>query len=261
MKSKRPWLTSTGVEIPTKELREISARWDRSTWEEYLKWYESVRIESLLPPDIFLKRAERMTKSALQLLDHNTDQRKRILCERLLASIPPDESKVLRHVYFEGRTIREIAAIEKTAKSTVQWRKNKALTRLRRGRDGNELDTHRYMRGINSEAQQSTPSPWDQSLSLSIREDKVYEPGQCKEELEKIQHAPLRKAIATLSERERRILYLRFWCDYPVSEIARDLRSGVNLIEQVLDAAISKLKRRILSDQNRETPGEGPSCA
>ncbi|MBX3039562.1 MAG: sigma-70 family RNA polymerase sigma factor [Bdellovibrionaceae bacterium] len=259
-KKPRPWLTPTGVEIPTAELKEICTSWDQATWESYLNWYQSPRRDALVCPAVYEKKTEDMTGSIFQQLDHNTDPGKRNQCEQLLQSIPVGEANVLRHVFFDGRTVREIAAIEKTAKSTVHDLKNRALLRLRRGQDGENPDTRRLMRGVDSD-ESNIQSFWAQPLSFSIREDKVYDPSQYKEEFAKISHSGLKMAMGELSDREQRILYLRFWCDYSVSEIARELRSGVNLIEQVIEAAISKLKRKVVHHEIGFAPGEGPSCA
>lgn len=39
--TEQPWLNSTGVEVSTEQLKEISQQWDSQTWEAYLSWYES----------------------------------------------------------------------------------------------------------------------------------------------------------------------------------------------------------------------------
>lgn len=260
-KKPKPWLSSTGVEIPTAELKEISKSWDQATWEDYLDWYESSRRDALVAPGVYQKRTEEMTESIFQQFNQNTDPKNRALCERLLGSIPEHEAEVIRLIFFHGRTVRQIAAETTHSKSGVHYLKNKALARLRRGHEGEKLDTRRFMRGVDSESDSNIQSIWAKPLSFSIREDRVYDPSQYKEEFAKISHSGLKVAVAELSDREQRILYLRFWCDYSISEIARELRSGVNLIEQVIDAAISKLKRKVVRRETGYAPGEGPSCA
>lgn len=260
-KKPRPWLTSTGVEISTAELKEICKSWDQATWESYLGWYESARRDALVAPGVYQKRTEEMTESIFQQFDQNTDPKKRAHCEELLSSIPADEAQVIRLTYFDGKTEREIAAEKRKGKTTVHKLKIKGIERLRRGHDGEKGTTRRFMRGVDSEADPNIQSIWAHPLSFSIREDRVYDPSQYKEEFAKINHSGLKVAVAELSDREQRILYLRFWCDYSISEIARELRSGVNLIEQVIDAAISKLKRKVVRHETGYAPGEGPSCA
>lgn len=261
IKKPRPWLTSTGVEISTTQLREICKGWDLVTWENYLKWYESGCREKILPPDLYKDLCDRQTETIFRQFDQNTDPKKRAYCESLLRLIPASEANVLRLTFFEGRTVREIAANEKIGKSTVQDKKDRALLRLQRGQQGDNPDTRHLMRGKAFEDKSDQQSLWMQPLSFLIREDRVYDPSQYKEEFLKINHLGLKRAVAKLSDREQRILYLRFWCDCSISDIARELHSGVNLIEQVIDAMISKLKRKIVRNETGYKPGEGPSCA
>lgn len=257
----KPWLTSTGVEIPTAELKEICKSWDADTWERYLKWYDSGCREKLIHPNLYDEIAERQTESIFQRLCPSSGGPETQLCEELLGSLPALEAEVLRLTYFNGQTERQISAEINRPKTNVHRLKVSALSRLQRGRAGEKWTTRHLMRGASSEIDPGKNSPWAALLSLPIREDRVYDPGQYKEEFAKISHAELKVAVSQLSEREQRILYLRFWCDYSVSEIAHELRSGVNLIEQVIEAAISKLKRKIIQIKTGHQPGEGPSCA
>ncbi len=257
----RPWLTATGVEIPTAQLREICKSWDANTWERYLKWYESGRREALVTPGVYKKRGEDLTKSIFEEFNQSPTPEQQKFCRELLGSLEPREAKVLRLTFFEGRTQREIGAEMGISQPRVFQLKNKAISALRRGHDGEKLFTRRFMRGEISEAVPISQSPLMQPLSLPIREERVYDPKKYKEELANIKHSALRLAMTELSEREQRILYLRFWCDFSISEIARELRSGVNLIEQVSEAALSKLKRKIIRIETGYESGEGPSCA
>lgn len=45
--TEQPWLDSTGAEVSTEQLKEISKQWDSQTWESYLSWYESNGNKSL----------------------------------------------------------------------------------------------------------------------------------------------------------------------------------------------------------------------
>lgn len=257
----RPWLTSTGVEISTEELKRICKSWDEATWEAYLKWYESALCARLVLPGIYDSICEEMTSSVFEVADQNSDPRKKILCEELLRTLPKSESKVLREIYFGGKTERQVAAVEGKGKTTVHKLKIKGIERLRWGQDGEKGTTREYVKGLSSATESNNQSIWDQPLSFPIREDRVYDPSQHKQEFAKINHTALRKALTELSEREQRILYLRFWCDFSASEIARELKSGINLVEQVIDALISKLKRKVVIYETGMSQGEGPSCA
>lgn len=257
----RPWLTATGVAIPTEQLKQISQFWDQATWEAYLKWYERPLKARLLKPNIYKKICDQQTRTIFEKFNQSISREISLQCDRLLSTLPVVEANVLTLKFLEGRTDRTVAAKLGISKSSVHVMKNRALSRLRRGIHGELLGTREYMRGENSETPKIESSIWDSSSSQPLKEDKVYDPTKHNQELDNIQHYALRMALKELSERQRQILYLRFWCDYSLNDIARELRMGVNMIDEVCEAAISKLKRKIIQIETGYTPGEGPSCA
>lgn len=135
MKSQRakPWLTSTGVAIPTGQLQQICKSWNQETWEEYLNWYESAQSEKLIAVDLYDDLIERESLSVFVKVGQSADEEVRSRCERLLNSLPQREAQVLRLNFYEGRTVREIAALKQIPKSSVHDIKNRALSRLRQG--------------------------------------------------------------------------------------------------------------------------------
>lgn len=249
----KPWLTSGGVEIPTEQIMNLCQNWDPPTWERYLKWYESGRHEALVPATLYSEKCEQMKESIFSEFGYHTSPEKTQLCEDLLNELPKMERRVLSLVFLNGKTEREIAAEVNRSQPGVHQIKNRALLRLQRGIQGNEVITRRYMRGEDS----SIEAP----LSNYAREEKVYDPKNYKAELAEIKHRELSQAVRELSERQQQIIYLRFWCDYSFKQIARDLGIGVNFAEQICDAAVSKLKRKVTEMSTTcETDG-GPSCA
>lgn len=255
MKAQRskPWLNSTGIEIPTSELREISRSWSPEEWEEYLKWYETPQHEKLISSELYDDLGETDSSGPFAKFNQNGDEESRAVCEGLLRSLPAREAQVLRLSFYDGRTVREISAIQGIPKSSVHDIKNRALSRLRSGERDGISDTGHPMRGEGS--------IWMRASSSFIKEAQVYDPSQQKEAFEEIQHHSLKVALRELSERQLRIIYLRFWCDYSAAEIARDLRCGVNLIDQLLEASIARLKRKILDVESEYSSNGGPSCA
>lgn len=260
-KPSRPWLTSTGVELPTDELRELSRSWDAPAWESYLNWYESGRRESLLPPEFYDFKCNAMTETVFEQFNQEVSHKNRVLCERLLSSLPGDEAKALRLKYFAGRTLREIAALQGLPKSSVYDIQKKAITRLQRGHQGEIPDTCRLLKSESCDVHNSKPTLWNRSSSFPIKEDKKYEPNNQEDEFKNIKQYTLRVALRDPSENQQRIIYLRFWCDYSINEVAHDLRSGVNLVEEASNAAVSMLKRKIVQYETGYAPGGGPTCA
>lgn len=254
----QPWLDTAGVELPTEKLKEICKGWTRATWDEYLNWYESSRREALVTPHIYKKLGEEISDSIFVQFSQDTSLKNRLRCEHLLSTIPGKEARILILTFFFGRTEREIAALERMSKSGVHDMKNRALTRLRRGQDGSVSGTRRFMRGEISKIRNSKKSIWDRSSSYKIKEAREYDPKNQEKEFANIEWLSLRMALLTLSERQRRILYLRYWCEFTYGAIARDLRCGVNVVDQVGDAAVSKLKRTVFKYETGYEPGEFP---
>ena len=260
-KPNRPWLTPTGVEIPTGQLKEICKSWDRKTWDAYLKWFERPLRARLLTPVIFQKIWEEQAETIFQSFSQNTSYQTSELCERLLASLPPREAKVLRLIFLEGRTQRQVGGLLNKSQPRIRQLKDSGLLRLRQGVDGEKLLTREFMRGENSEECEVQASFWDQTSPYPIKEAKVYDPKNYRFEFEKIQRSSLRQALKELTQRQQQILYLRFWCDYSFNQIARELKMGFNVAEQISDAALFRLKTKIIEIEAAQTPDGGPQCA
>ena len=250
----RPWLTPTGVEIPTAELRIISASWDRVMWNAYLDWYANSRREALIHPTIYDWICEEHSESLFEQLAQDSSQENRELCERELSSLPPLEAAVLRKYFLDGRTEVEIAFDLNRSQTGISKIKNRALSRLKRGNSGDEVLSCRFMRG---ESCLSDPEPllWDGPLLSPLKENRQYDPDNHKAEFEQIKTFSIRAALLGLTDTAQKILYLHHWCDFSISQIARRLDRGVNVTAQIESASISKVERAALEFELGTTLG------
>ena len=260
-KNQRPWLTSTGIEVPATDLKAISKTWSNETWEAYLKWFTSARVEARVSPEEFDDFADRETETVFETFCASSSSTDRLACEKILSTLPHAEAHVLRLIFFEGKTEREIAIAINRSQPAVHQIKRRAFSRIRRGLYGDEVITRPLLRGECSDVVPNDESLWARTSELFSKEEKIHDPSGQQEAFANIQSKTLKDAIHELSERQKQIIYLRFWCDFSLNEIAREMRGGVNLIEQVLEAAISKTKRTILRiEESRQKEG-GPECA
>lgn len=257
----RPWLTADGVERSTFELKRISRDWDPKTWEDYLTWFESALGSRLIAPYIYEKIGDEQSESVFEKFDQNNDPRIREKCETLLSSIPANEAQVLRHIFFDGFTVRRIAGILKVSKTGVHHIKTRALSRLRREHDGDGWDTRQFMRGESEIPREFGQSIWTNPTTFKIREARIYDPNNRDLEFEKLPSSALRIALSELTPLARDVLYLRYWCDLSVVQIARRRKTSGYVIEQVSAAAVFRLKRLFIEIETGNTPGGGPSCA
>lgn len=235
-----PWLTPTGVPIPTADLKQIVASWVKATWEEYLDWFETSIREKLVRPEIYDQIGNEQTESIFEKFRQNSSQKNRRRCERELRKLPPLEAEVLRQYFLEGRTEVEIAFALNRSRTGISRIKIRALSRLKRGNSGDEVSLCQFMRG------EDESSIWDEPLRYPLKEDRPYSADAHQDEFDKIKTSSVRAALLGLSDTAQRILYLRHWCGFSVGQIARRLRLGVNVVDQIDSASISKIKRAVL---------------
>ncbi len=238
----QPWLTPTGVEIPTHELRHICRTWDGVTWEAYLSWFESACHEKLVLTGIFDKICEEQTESIFEQFQQEGGSERRALCEQVLSHLPPMEAEVLRQYFLEGRTEIEIGFALSRSQTGISLIKIRALSRLKRGNQGDGMLARQYMKGESSSIEEE-PRLWDHELENPLKESRKYNPENHRAEFEQIKTSSVRVALLELSELAQRILYLRFWCDRSLRETARILGLGANVIADIESASVTKLKR------------------
>lgn len=255
----RPWLRPAGEEIPTAELEHISKAWDRATWTRYLKWYESGRREALVAPHLYKKKSESISESVFKAVLPSATPAKRNLCNRILATVPEFHRSILHLHFLDGLKISQVAEIVGGSRTNIGYHKRSALSRLKRGLAGDIWSSCRYMRDENLKTQAAEPSVWDQCSPNPVREPRFYDPNDEQVELANLTREHLRKILQELGAYSRRILYLRHWCAQPVTEVARGLRAGVNLIEQIDAAAIVKVKQKAIEFETA-IPMGGASC-
>ena len=126
-RKQRPWLSPSGVAKSTSELKKACRTWDSKTWEDYLAWYQGRRREALVSPSIYTKRGEELTGSIFEGFGQSCSSKTQRLAEQLLRSLPAKDAEVLRLIFFEGRTQREIGAIVRRSQSRVFQIKNSAI--------------------------------------------------------------------------------------------------------------------------------------
>ena len=253
----RPWLTPTGVEIATIELRSLVKSWDLATWESYLKWYDGPSNESTISQKAFTAICEHQEFSVFELFSQNPSEESLKECTRLLHQLPEIEREVLRLKFMEGRTEVEIGFELRRSRSGINLIKTRALSRLKKHNPGDAVAAGPYMRGEVDSSDQNFESIWDEPSLYPIREKRNYITKRHQEEIAAIRFSSVREALLDLPEIGRKILFLRYWCDFSVNQTARLLQCGQNVVEQIEKASISKVKRGALSFETGTNFGGG----
>ncbi len=251
MKNKlnRPWLTASGVERPLDELKEISKSWDEQTWNEYLNWYQSGNSEKLVSNNVFSKVSEELEKKNIfENFGYQSCPELRSFCDQLLRSVPEFQQQILRSIFFEGMTQREVAFDIKKSAGCIAQNKTKAITTLKRVHGEELVSARQYMRGTEVFEPEKIKSLWDQKLSHQIKDQRSYDQLNANQELLNHCVADIREIFQKLSEVSRQIIYLKFWCELSTSEIARKLSVGLNIVEQIIDATVFNIKSQLVQN-------------
>ena len=62
-------------------------------------------------------------------------------------------------------------------------------------------------------------------------------------------------ALKEITPIAQEMLYLAYWCEWSIPRIARELKTGSNVINQVMEAALFKLKRLFIEIETGVQPG------
>ncbi len=249
-KLNRPWLTSSDIERPISELKAMTKTWDHQTWSDYLDWYEVGRKDRLVSEELYTNLGESIEKNIFEEFGYDSCPRLQSLCDQLLATLPEIQQRVLRGIYFEGKTFRKIAFEINRSIGCITQIKNRAITSLKQGRDGDNLYARRIMKGADDFIPRKIESVWNDKLSAPLKDQRSF--GHLNADQELLNHncQELREIFRQLSQRSRQIIYLKFWCEQGTSEIARKLSLGLNTVEQIIDATVFKIKSKRISSIN-----------
>ena len=248
----RPWLTGSEVEIPLAELKQISEKWDEQTWNEYLKWFEVSRKDKLVSHTLYNIQGESIEKNIFEEFGYQSCPKLQNFCEQLLAVLPAHQAQILKLYFYDGRTHKEIAFMFGRSDRTISYNKNKALKALKWVHDGESLAARRIMRGAVDFISEEINSEWAEKLSHPVCNQQSYSLSEANNELLNHKCAELREIFQELTDRSRQIIYLKFWCNLSVSEIARKCSVGLNNVEQILDATVFKIKSRLIQNINED---------
>jgi DNA-directed RNA polymerase specialized sigma subunit len=244
-RSKRPWLRPNGKPLYRSQLIRESRSWDAKIWEDYLRWYQRPCKEALISSLAYETLCETRSESIYDELGYKSNPALRSYCEIILDSLPWIEAQVLRQYFFDGLTELQVAIRVKKTPSGVHRIKKRALFRLKNTHSHLPVSAIHIMRGNSSHSELEAPSLGIDLPNDPIREDRFYCSDSCELELRAIPNQPVRDAILSLTPRQQQCVYLRFWCNLSLSEIARRLGLGVNTAHDLCEVATFKIKSHI----------------
>ena len=206
----RPWLTASGVEIPTIELKEVCKSWDANLWEKYLNWYQSGQSEVLIALFAYQKICEESVETVFESFAKTETPAKRKLIERMLSQLPSRQAEILRATYLEGLTQVAIAAEFRLSQPRVCQLKSDGLRSLKKGLAGDKFIARQFMRGASDRRPHKESALWDECLNLRLREIRKYDPNNFEIEIRNFKNHSLKEAIQSLPVTGQKIIYMRF---------------------------------------------------
>lgn len=251
MKTKlnRPWLTLSDVEIPTDQLKEISKSWDEAIWEAYLKWYEGSFREVLVKPEHYEILGERVSQSVFEIYGYDSCPKLQGFCEQLLTTLTPVQEIALRGTYLQGKTVRQVAYETSRSHVSIIQNKYRAIQAIKNRFSGDDLTAQHLMRDAKFFDPAQNNSVWETKKLGPLKKSRTYKPENCDKELLNHPIEEVRCFFRASSLRARQYLYLRYWCGFSINEIARKCSAGVNIVDQVIEATVFKLKSALINPE------------
>jgi DNA-binding CsgD family transcriptional regulator len=123
-----PWLDIHGRALPDDVLKIESKSWSEKTWAEYLKTIETPMSESLISN--FIHQLDQQTESLFDRAQIRTDLLLVEHVRRGLNSLTAKQRSIVRMVFWENKSEREIASEFRTSRSTVKVQKKRSLLKL-----------------------------------------------------------------------------------------------------------------------------------
>jgi RNA polymerase sigma factor (sigma-70 family) len=244
--SARPWLSLSGVELPVETLKTLCRDWDARTWQLYLKWFESPRRESSICTEKFEYLSDAMEISVAEELHKSCSAEDKNLCELVFSRLPTVQRQVLELSYLEGRTDAEIAHVLGKSRNRISEIKNSAIRALKREFNGERPTLCPYMGDAESEPADKLPSVWQYRPPEASEMSKVIASNNSKNELLSGEIAPFERAIRELSPLAQKSFYRRFWLAWTQTAIARETDIGLNVVQSIECATVSRIKNRVI---------------
>lgn len=127
--SQAPWADEHGEPLAKEILIEKSRRWDRVTWEAYLKSLEGSLKES--QPGHWVIQNSVVTETKC-VPDNNFSNISAEAIEQLLSLLTPRQREIIHAIYWQGLSERQVARNFGISQSTVQDIKQRGITRIKK---------------------------------------------------------------------------------------------------------------------------------
>jgi RNA polymerase sigma factor (sigma-70 family) len=126
----KPWLDSKGHIISGEELKAISKDWDQLIWEKYLDSIDVTLSDRQIGLQKYDALAESMPHTCFEFSQTDADDETKDKIAQVLEQLTPQQQKIIKMIFWEGRTERGIAKELRISRTTVQTLKKRSLRKL-----------------------------------------------------------------------------------------------------------------------------------
>lgn len=130
--TERPWLDANGQLYSNAALKEISKGWSSRTWEHFLsETVDKTQLDALVAPykyDLMCEEAD-LHWSEIAVSGFSAAHVSALL--KAMRRLTKQQSQILRHLYWDGMSIRQTAQQMGVSKTLVSIQKDNSLKKLK----------------------------------------------------------------------------------------------------------------------------------
>lgn len=147
----KPWTDESGRLLSDVDLQIKSRSWTPGIWEAYLQTLESKHSGRTYKPELFDGFCDELVDSIFSIVTNESDSVLKNQIESAIAELPERQSRVLKLLFWEGKSQNQIAKDWRIQQSSVFNLKERALRNLRLSLENLQGAVNsRFMKGENN---------------------------------------------------------------------------------------------------------------
>lgn len=127
-----PWENEDGSIKSTEEIQSLCKRWDMETWEQYLKTIEVNQRERPLAEGRFVDQVsqDQYANLFVKLMGQDDYPETARVARAALDILPQEQRSIIFSIYWEEKSISQIAEERSQARKTIRVQRDLALKKL-----------------------------------------------------------------------------------------------------------------------------------
>ena len=126
----KPWLDQKGHALSDVELKLISKDWTQEIWEKYLDSIDVTLSDRQIGIQKYDVLAESMPHTCFEFSQTDADDETKDKIAKVLLKLSPQQQKIIKMIFWEGRSERFIANELRVSRYTIKTLKKRSLRKL-----------------------------------------------------------------------------------------------------------------------------------